>query len=285
MVVLERDDLAKEVVEKIGVFLTHKLSSATLPWEVPALPAADFVDFLVERLVTDSEHFEPPEGFEIGELYLARGCTLGNPEAVRVYEETLAPEIARVLARMGKAADVRADIAQNIFCRVFTGPDPKISGYRGRGKLASWLRVVATREALDLSRVEARQTPLTQSLLNEPDGELSPELELIRITYRNAIKKAFENAVQGLSTRDRLVLRHTLDGATAAEIGNIYRVHRVTIARWLSSVRSKLLAATRQQLQEDLSEASKEIDDVLKLFGDQVTMSFERLLATASEDS
>lgn len=82
-----------------------------------------------------------------------------------------------------------------------------------------------------------------------------------------------------LPRRDRNVLRHhVLDGTNAAEIGAIYKVHRVTVARWLSAIRGRLFVATRERLAEALRVESHELSTILRLVDTQIVHSVADLL-------
>lgn len=241
-----------------------------------AITAEDFAAFVASRITHDSDG--TLAALALDDLYLACACLKGDAHAATAFAQSLFPEIRRAAARAGRSESASDDIAQNIFVRLFSSSDPKIAQYQGKGPLVVWLRVIASREALDLARVEKRHQALSESILHESDDECSPELKLLRKTYAPAFKASFAVAMQSLSLRERSVLRHSLDGSSADDIAKIYGVHRVTVARWLSSIRSQLLVQTRAQLQKELMSSGADIDSILRIFGDQVSVSLERLL-------
>src|SRR6185295_9105601 len=95
--------------------------------------------------------------------------------------------------------------------------------------------------------------------------------------YRLRFKAAIEAALAGLSERDRGVLRFTVEqGLTAHQVGRLYGVHRVTVARWIRSIRDTLVTAIVAHLGVERSE----VDSMLRLFRSQMSLSVQRLLDT-----
>src|SRR5690606_22833013 len=135
---------------------------------------------------------------------------------------------------------------------------PRIAGYRGKGRLTSWLRVAAIRIALDL-QASRPSAPLADDDLVERD----PELDYLRERYRDAFREAFTAALDELEGRERTVLRmHLLDGLGIDRIGQLYEVHRATAARWLERARSELFEATRRRLRESLGVSASEFASI-----------------------
>jgi RNA polymerase sigma-70 factor (ECF subfamily) len=156
---------------------------------------------------------------------------------------------------------------------------PKIAGYKGAGDLRRWIRVVATRQAIDNRRQHKAEIPLHEDLLKRlPDEGDGAELEHLRHVYRKEFKQAFAAAVAELTKRQRNVLRYHVEGLTADQIGRMYNVHRVTVARWLSAIRGALLHATRGALRERLGVEHREVDSIMRLIDGEVTLSIDRLL-------
>jgi RNA polymerase sigma-70 factor (ECF subfamily) len=88
-----------------------------------------------------------------------------------------------------------------------------------------------------------------------PDAELA----LLMQRYQGAYQAALRRALAGLTARERTLLRMSiLEGLTVERLGQIYRVHKTTTARWLREARAKLVERTfaELRLQLDLSEAA-----------------------------
>jgi RNA polymerase sigma-70 factor (ECF subfamily) len=64
----------------------------------------------------------------------------------------------------------------------------------------------------------------------------------------------------------------------ADQVAQIYNVHRVTVARWLSKTRRTLLQAIRRALRSEHQLSDKEIQSIVRLVETQVSLSMERLL-------
>jgi RNA polymerase sigma factor (sigma-70 family) len=150
----------------------------------------------------------------------------------------------------------------------------------GRGGLAAWVRVVATREAARLLRKERRHEPTEDDELARvlaPDA--GPELDYLKRLYRDEFKNAVHAAIAGLSDRERLVLRqHALDGLSIDQLAALHRVHRATTARWIAGARKAVLDGTRRALTDRLRLRPAELDSILRLIDSQLDVSLPGLL-------
>jgi RNA polymerase sigma-70 factor (ECF subfamily) len=162
---------------------------------------------------------------------------------------------------------------------------PKIASYSGHGELRGWVRVAAVRTLIDLVRGgdDHKREQLT------PDDELemlrgttaSPELEYLKKRYEREFAAAAEAALQTLSARQRNLLRHQLlDGLTLEAIATLYRVHRVTVARWLAEAREELAVATRNQLTARLGASEAELESLARLVRSRIDISVRSLFAS-----
>jgi RNA polymerase sigma-70 factor (ECF subfamily) len=186
-----------------------------------------------------------------------------------------------VLAKMGIAPEVRADVKQDIRIRILvgTGGRPEIVGFSGRGDLRGWVRVMAVRQALQRQWRSRREVPVTDDeLLQSAVVCGTPELDHAKQTYHEEFKRAFEGALRALPDRERTLLRqHHVDGLTIDEIGALYRVHRSTAARLLSRVRVRLLETTRLRMMSELDIAADELDSIIRMIRSQIEISLRGL--------
>ena len=146
-----------------------------------------------------------------------------------------------------------------------------ICSYAGRGPLRNWARVITVRTIGMLIDRSKREVPVDKLVFDEvlSPGD-DPELTYLKSTYRREFRTAFEEAMGGLSERDRNVLRqYYLDGLSIDEIGLIYRVHRTTTARWLARSRKQLLSHTRRALMQQLQVGPDEFDSIIRLIESQ----------------
>jgi RNA polymerase sigma-70 factor (ECF subfamily) len=155
--------------------------------------------------------------------------------------------------------------------------------YAGRGLLTSWVRVAATRAALDLLRAGGAR-PRTDV---EPDdlapGRESPELEYLKERYRPQFKAAFQTALENLDGEQRTILRmHIVEGLNIDEIGVLFRVHRSTIARWIAAARVNILDEARRQLQRELGLDAAEFESLAGVVRSQLSLSLSKILKRPS---
>lgn len=217
------------------------------------------------------------------ELYLACACAAGDAAAIALCEKMFFDQVFAAIARLRKSGHDADDVAQLVRQRAFLaepGQRPKIAEYSGQGSLGAWLRVVATRVALNHGRnlddqphapedeLEALAAPATDA-----------ELALVKSRYRAAFRDALVEGLAALSARDRNLLRHHYcDGLTLIEVGAIHRVHRVTAARWIDEARAKLFAATRAALLRRCVLSDAELASIVRVMRSDLTLSLGELL-------
>src|SRR5580704_6310401 len=188
----------------------------------------------------------------VEDLALALACADGVPNALAHCERLCAGAIAAAVARVDRSADLRDEVRQILWQRIFVGTPaqpPRIQSYAGRGPLAGWVAVAAQRIALDLRREEARAAggdPLADQILPVDDH---PEIDYLRTRYKTEFEAAVREALAALPDRDRLLLRLTIvSGLSHDQIGNIYGVNQSTVSRWISRVREQVLDATEREI-------------------------------------
>ena len=161
------------------------------------------------------------------------------------------------------------------------GSAPRIEQYSGRGPLAAWVRMVATRLAIDLSR-SARPVTSRPELL--PGSDLiDPELDYMKARYADAFHAALERALSSLPAKERALLRLCyVDDATPAAIGRMYAVSPRTAQRWLLDARESVLEKTRQELAQALSVRPPELDSLLALMKSRMHVTLQRVLSDSA---
>jgi RNA polymerase sigma-70 factor (ECF subfamily) len=184
--------------------------------------------------------------------------------------------------------DVRGDLAQDLLVGTTDRP-PRLLEYAGRGDLWSWVRVSAVRAALKRRDRAGREIALTHSVLDAlarqpgPGTPLpsDPELRAVRQQFRPRFEAAFTEALAALPARERnVLLQHHLDGLTTDQLGALYRVHRVTISRWLIGARGRLLQQTRERLIGAFALTPSECDSVIRLVRSQIDLTLASLAGT-----
>jgi RNA polymerase sigma-70 factor, ECF subfamily len=150
---------------------------------------------------------------------------------------------------------------------------PRIIRFAGRGDMRRWVRVMAVRDALALTRASRRVTG-DEALEDAVATDDNPEVQYLKRRYRDEFATAFGQAVERLSHRDRLLLRqHFLDGVTVGRLAELHRVHRATATRWLDDARTAVLTATREILMARLDVAPAELDSIMRLIGSQLAVN------------
>lgn len=239
------------------------------------------VDLQFDAFAAHCERVIKPEWAEgarsrAAELYLCCACAVGNAPAAHVFEREGSQVARGAVARIQSDASFVQDTLQELWEKLLLGPSPKVREYAGRGPLNAWLKVAATRAALDRQRTQKLEFRNTTSIDEGVAGaQLEPELAMMRARYGQAFQVAFRNALSRLSVRERTVLRsHTVGGCSIDQIGTAYRVHRATAARWLERARSQIYEAVRAQLK--LSHATlteTEFRSLARAMGPQLELS------------
>ncbi|XXF76298.1 sigma-70 family RNA polymerase sigma factor [Myxococcaceae bacterium GXIMD 01537] len=226
------------------------------------------------------------------DLYLASGCAAGDARAVALLEQHHGREVDAAWARGGQDKLAREDLRQRVWQKLLVarpGQRPGIAEYAGRGALGSWIRMVALREMLDAVRVRrAVGDPARLEELGEAweaaSPEDGPELAHIKSLYRSHFNTAFREALETLGPRERNLLRQTyVHGLGAAELASLYRVHRVSVARWLVAARRQVLERTRSVLAQRLNLDAAQLDSILRMARSGVELSLERVLCTQGD--
>ena len=215
------------------------------------------------------------------ELTLARACARGDALALARVETEIFPKILGALRHMGLTADQASDAMQAFRTQMFVqdgARSPRIGEYEGRGSLASWLRVSATRLALKCLRKGRLEVATDDdALFHACASDDDPEGTCIREESRSHFKAAFQDALESLPGRERTMLRmHVVDGLSIDEIGALYAVHRATAARWVGKARSELLRRTRMGLMRRTRINPDECESMMRLVQSQLGTTLRR---------
>lgn len=180
-----------------------------------------------------------------GDVALAMALARGDAAALVTFEDAIVRDIRGALVRFGRDPDFVEEVLQRVRVKLLVGDAPRIAEYRGSGRLAAWVQIVAIREALMLIRATSREVPGDAELLRL--GVTEPALARSSREHKAAFTAAFHQALAELSERDRTYLRMCfVEGLGTEELARLFRVHRVTAFRWLRDAREALLDATRR---------------------------------------
>lgn len=263
---------------QLAGLITEALEEGQRRWPAVRVDRDAFASYVEARLNGD----ERPDHLQSLDLLLACACHQGQAAAIEAFRESYVPGLRAHLLSMRLPDAAIQDLLAQLTEELLTAhPDaaPKIGQYAGRSTLQVWLQVVVTRMALRVLEREKRYTSM-DSTSNELSDATSPELTYLKQLYGDAFKAAFEEAVRGLTARERNLLRYQyIDGLTGDEIARLHGTHRATIVRWLARARETLLATTRDLLISRLSLDPKEFESIARLVQSQLDFSIRTLLA------
>ena len=216
----------------------------------------------------------------IEDLYLATALAAGDRAALALAERDLVPIMRQAAGKIDADRSVMDEVIQRIRHRLFVGEpgsEPAINSYRGTGPLTRWLRVVATRTAVDLTR--AREHVDGDEAIAELVAPDDPELALIWHTCADAYKRALAHAVKLLPKRDRTLLRQRyVDGLELDALGKIHGVHASTVMRRLRKIEDELATTTRAALKSELALSDSQLSSMERMVVGQLPLSLTRML-------
>ena len=225
----------------------------------------------------------------IRDLYLACACARGDRAALALFEQKLLPEVDAAVAKVGAPPGSADEARQIMRHRLFVGPAgrPKILEFSGRGELRAWVRIAATRIVLNLATRKGREQLWGGDKLAALVGVGGdPEVLYLKQHYRTEFKQAFQEAFDGLESRERNLLRYAFgDGLTVDAIGTVYGVHRATAARWVTKAQESLTRRLRRSLKDRLGIRTKELTSILRLIESQLELTLQGRAASVSRDA
>ena len=223
------------------------------------------------------------------DLYLACAAARGDDDAVRILDEQCIAPLRATLRRGDTSEDVVGDALQTLRMLLLVGTEdapPRLLAYAGRGDLKSWVRVAATRVLINSKR-GARHESLDDDLrLSEHSEVEDVEVSRLKQAYKLEFHECFREALATLSARARNLLRqHYIDGLTMEQVGALYRVHRITVHRWIDSAREDLALATRERMAKRLRLEGPEVESILRLIHSQMGNSLRAFMDHAQEEA
>jgi RNA polymerase sigma-70 factor, ECF subfamily len=178
------------------------------------------------------------------------------------------------IRRIGADDEFVRDALQELWTKVLVGENARVRSYSGRGPLLAWLRVAATRVALDRRRAHkrgaAREVALSESLAATP---FSAEAQVLKARYGIPFGEALRAALASLSQQERNVLRMHVGQCSIDEIGRAYNVHRATAARWIERARERIYERVRELLRAAHPLTDSEFRSLAGLMGAELELS------------
>lgn len=247
-------------------------------WPELLVPPAEFVSYLVERLPAGEPRDQLLTRLACEDLYLCCAVRSEVATALDRFERAYLAPLTGAGLRTGLSEDDTREVLQLLRERLLVGAEARLAQYTGQGPLRSWLIICMLREARLYQKRLRRQVPL--------DGDgldalvfASPDAAHIQAELQGAFKAAFRTAFESLTPRERTLLRYQiLDGMAVHEIARIYRVHRVTVSRWLIDLRNRLEQETRAALAHKLNLRADELESHLRIIRSGLDLSLTRWL-------
>ncbi len=270
----------------LGEALAGAFEAGRAAWPEVALDPLEFVAHLAARLPDAPDPAAAIGELHAADLYLACACARGEPRALVCFDDHLLAHVGRTWGARHRLADFADEVRQALRVRLLVGEGgkpPRIAGYSGRGPLAAWVSMAATRLGLDMRRRERPTARDDDQLRLEARGD-DPELEYLKTRYAAELKEALESTLAALSARTANVLRlHYQEGMTVDAIGTMYRVSGRTVQRWLAEARRTILAETRRLLAERLGLTDSRLDSLIGLVRSRLDISLSQYLLPRSD--
>ncbi|HEY5961730.1 MAG TPA: hypothetical protein VIV60_34460 [Polyangiaceae bacterium] len=253
-------------------------------WPDFGIDEAEFVHYVRSR--SGDNGLQPTA--HAADLLLACACSRGVANAIDAFQKEYGSVIDRVLSHRKAAAHVADDARQIVQQRLLVG-DPsqgvsaKIADYRGMGPLKSWVASATATSLLMLLRTTNRRREQSPDSSRETlDVQLDPELEYLKQHYKGDVEDAIVHALNGLSARDRTLLRLQLCERSSIDVlGAMYGVNRATAARWLAAARHELMVGARERLRARLQLSETECDSLVAMVNSRLDVSILRRLSEA----
>ena len=268
--------------------LAAAVAAGRAAWPGLSLADEDFVGHLATAVADALEPLPALEAIHAADLYLACACAAGDPGAIALFDQHLLPQVGRAWAVGHRLADFADEVRQSLRIRLLVGTDgpPRIARYTGRGPLAAWVRVAATRLALDLRRQKRPESGTCAdedevASLRAPGPD--PQLEYLKARYATELGEALRATLDALSSRTASVLRlHYQEGMTVDAIGTMYRVSGRTVQRWLAEARRTILGETRRLLSARLGLDDSRLESLIGLVRSRLDVSIYEHLRPGS---
>ncbi len=222
------------------------------------------------------------------DLYLAVACEGADPVAIAAFEERYAPLITRTAARLGALGLSGNEFKQVLRVQLFVseqGRAPHIASYSGRGPLGGWLRVVATRLAMQFIETgrkrEARHTTEFASLESLAVEEL-PDGAVAKREVRGALQRAIDVGSRAIGAEARALLRqYYVHGVGVDGVAKLLGVHRSNASRAVARARASFVNEVRACLSNDFGYLGAELESVVGLMRSDLELSLRGVLGSS----
>jgi RNA polymerase sigma-70 factor (ECF subfamily) len=247
-----------------------------------AWPAIDVPLAVFERVLGT----DPDARVHAEDLYLACACVHGDAAAIAAFEDAHRATIDGAIARIDRRPEVVEELRQAMLVRWLV-PDldqpPRLATYTGRGPLSAWVRIAASRAALD-SRRGARRNAGDEAIAERAVGDQhDPEVAYLRAKYQPAFTSSLARGLAMLTREQRGMLRlHYVEGMTMDALATMFQTSRAGVHRRVAAARTALFDHTCRLLREDLKLSASELTSMIRLVRSDLDVGLAQLLETAT---
>jgi RNA polymerase sigma-70 factor (ECF subfamily) len=215
---------------------------------------------------------------DVDALRLCFQASRGDREALEELGRSIDQSVDRAVARFGRDRSFSDEVKQHLREKLLTGERPRILEYAGIGDLGRWLRAVATRTAIDLTRAESREIADDDALANRAVLDEDPEIAHIKNAYASDFRIAFKDALTSLDEKTRNTLRlYYVQGLKLEELAALQKVVPSTVSRRLAQARGALLERTKQGLRDRLRVSNRDVESILRLIESRLELPYSAL--------
>jgi RNA polymerase sigma-70 factor, ECF subfamily len=226
------------------------------------------------------------------DLFLASACAAGDRIAWEYFADEYLPLLRRFAGRAcrpGEAEDLAQDLVTTLMSGAEAGRESRLTGYNGRGSLASWLRVTVARAAVDRFRKTRREVSLDDVQESgparvEPRAPAEPVEDRLDARWGPVLSHLLEVELRSLGPRERLLLvLYYVRAVPLKAIGRHFAVHEATASRWLEDVRRGIRKRIERELRRKHGLRPRELEGLWRRVGDRELAPLEKALAQSGE--
>lgn len=230
------------------------------------------------QLAVPREAFVSADATSPEDLYLAIACTAKVPGAAEAFRAEYAAQLAMFAATILKDRAAVDELVNQLMIDLLV--DGKLASYTGKGPLRAWLRMTATRRALNAKRDSNRRGELDGRMMREAVNAASdPETMYLRQLYGPAFEQAFKDAIRDLPADELALIRLSFgEGLALGALAAMYGWSKPTASRRLAAIREKLMTRTTELLRERLSLSGSELESVIRLVKSDLDLNLSGIL-------
>ncbi len=271
-------------VDELEELLDGMLTMAQIEWPAFSIPPGRFAAEIgrCAAMRPDLAAAEALTSLRTSDLYLATGCSSADPAALACFESSYLSQLPPALRHLGVTPSAVDEVLQRLRTSLLVASAERpagISSYSARGKLFSFVRSAAVRQAIRVQGAPVGDAGSEAELDAVAAPGDDPEVAYLKVRYRDEFRAAFDEALNELTPMERNLLKqHHLQSLSVSELGALYQVHRATAARWVANARSKVFSITRDRLMARLGLGESSVAGIIKLVHTQLDVSIERHL-------